>query len=538
MRGSSLLLFLCWSIGCLSGSGVSDVRNSDPEWTEFVAELKESLPQFFYPSTALTKPLLVGRLIAEWEPQKALVISLPLKSVLQQPQEFSYYGSLISVGGKYLDIVVLHNALEEKYVDLFLKRLREGGIPESILSRVRFQKTASNNYWIRDCGPIFAHDQAGGLLLFDNIYRSLRPEIEAWMDAPKDIESADLDQDLEGFEMFRISMRNEEVIPMYLGKHIRQRYQYKCDVVRPPLHLQGGDFIADRNGLVMISEDTLTENGGSLQSLKSVFETYYGAKELHVLNALPGINPKHLDMHVKLVGDDTILLADPIETFGPTTAFYKRLAGEVAGVIEANETYIRRHLPHLKILKVPLLPVVEEDVEFVKARLSAQIFAEVCSEIGISYLRYYRLSKNDPQKGVVRKKVREHLDKRFGRSMDLSGDDDLDAACQLYFEDDLSTLIDTSSDTKTVYRSYLNSLQIVNESGKKAFIIPSYAPRASETKEAIEAVERRVESIYKQAVPDAGIHWINADVMTNKLGAIHCTTLTLPAIQGYEDSGS
>ncbi len=505
--------------------------SSSVDWDTRIRDLKEALPGFFEPSTILTKPLPVDRAIAEWEPISTVVVGIPLGDAMGQPGVMSYYASLITASLKYVDVAVLHSAQDERNVQLFLKRLERGGMSNEALSRIRFIKSLSGGFWTRDTGPLFGLNPQGGLVVFDNIYRPLIEELDAWDRAPVDIQSPDLQNDIEGFEVFRKSNRNAEVVPIYVTKSIRQNYQILSDIVRPPLHLQGGDYLTDGQGSFYISEDTLLENGGSIREVEVVFRDYYGGKRLFVLNALPGNAAKHLDLLVKLVDRNTVLVANGQRQSPNSSPYNRRLAAEMEGIRRANESYLKSKRPHLKIVGVPMLPVVEEDIEFVKRRLRFQLFATICDEIGVSYLKYHRLGKDDPQRSLVHKRVLGHAANVLGRPIDLLVDEDLDSLTRLYFDEDLNTLIDTNVDTSTIYRSYLNSLFILNSRGESAWLLPRYKPRGKETGEEIGAIEKEVERIYQSVSPEAAIHWIDSDIMAEKLGAIHCTTFTIPYLK-------
>ena len=491
-------------------------------------ELASQLPGFFGPQTMPTEALEVERLVAEWDPASMLLVSIPLSDTLRDPRIFAFYFSLIDVASRYVEVGILHELNGERMVGRFLKRLEEEGMALASLERVHFLQNQTGSSWVRDFGPLFGVGAGGGLVVFDNIYRSLADEKEAWSLAPTVIDAGPLAEDEEGFQAFRTEARRSEVSPLFVAKFLREHYQFSCDVVRPPLHLQGGDYIADGMGRVYISEDTVLMNGGRLKDVERVFTEYYGADELLVLNALPGTAAKHLDLllcHARL---GVFILTEPPAMVGGANLSYRRMVEEVRNIQKANEAYLLRNQPEAKIYRVPMPPLVSEDSRRVRVKARSQIFAYVCEEIGIDYLRYVQLPNGDPQRRLVQRRVMEHLGELVGKEIDFENDGDFDLAAKRYLGADLATLIETNVDAGTIYRSYVNSVQIVTEEGRKLWLLPRYRAREGESVEAFAAMEAEVERVYRLADPGAILEWIDADAVSERMGAIHCLAMTLP----------
>ena len=79
-----------------------------------------------------------------------------------------------------------------------------------------------------------------------------------------------LDYDAAGMNFHKAQTRKKEVSPLFIAKYIRQELQLACDIVRPPLHLQGDDLLTDGAGRIFTSEDTLLANGGNVEMVKAV----------------------------------------------------------------------------------------------------------------------------------------------------------------------------------------------------------------------------------------------------------------------------
>ena len=521
----TVCLLCCQNVMSNTQAIVSD--NSD--WIEYIKDLKQDLPGFFSPQNSPTAPVPISRGIAEWEASQCLLISLNLKDTLKNPHILNYYIELLKIATQYLDVGIVYGGSDSLETDRFIKRLLELGVTESALERIHIVESLNTSFWVRDFGPLFGLNPSGSLIAIDNSYRPLIPESDSWSRAPMDIDSPDLLGDLKGFEEFKLKNQQSEIVPLYVVKFIRQNLQVACELVRPPLYLQGGDYFTDGQNRFFISEDTVLANGGNLPVIQDIFRDYFGADELFVMNSFPGVSAKHLDMLMKLVSPNRMLLSEPPPVTRDNNQFSRRLANEVSGIQLRNEEYIRRSLPEMEILKVPMLPLTEEDLETVLAKTRAQIFANVCQEIGINYLDHFYLKRNNPAKQVNIEAVHDYLAEVFKKPIDFNKHADLELLARRYLNSDLATLLETDNGSKTVYRSYLNSLYILNSEGKSAWLIPRYAARGNESSEDIAAIEKQVERVFLTAYPQADFHWVNSDVMANSLGAIHCTTLKVPS---------
>lgn len=174
---------------------------------------------------------------------KMLLVSIPLNYALNDQRTFAFYFSLIEASSRCVDIGILQGVDGGRLTGRFLKHLKDKGLSDESLARIHFIPSLSSDYWIRDFGPLFAIGKKGNLAVTDAIYRNLEHEKEVWDTTPMDIDSNHLVTDFEGFEAFRLSKRRNEVTPNYVDKFLRQTFQCDCDLVRPPLHLQGGDYI-------------------------------------------------------------------------------------------------------------------------------------------------------------------------------------------------------------------------------------------------------------------------------------------------------
>ena len=491
-------------------------------------QLGSDLPGFFGPMTTPTDPIPVQRTIAEWEPAKMLLVSIPTGEALRNQRVFAFYFSLIEAATRYVDVGIARGTADIRQDGLFLDRLRKSGLSEQALNRVHIIPSQAQEYWIRDFGPLFGWGQDGQLIAFDSIYRQLAPEIETWNALPADVSSIDVLDDAQGFQDFVASNRHSDVTPLFVAKFIRQEYQYACEVVRPPLHLQGGDYITDGQGAFFVSNDTILANGGRIKDVELIFRTYFGAQKLVVLNAVPGLAAKHLDLLMNHPAPGTFILTRPPELRENATLLNKRLTQELEELQIRNEKALKKHFPEARILTVPMPPAISENRNLIISKARAQVIASVCEEIGVNYLKYTRLKVSDPQRSLVRRKVSEHLSQSMGKKIDIEDLSTMDPVFQNYLGGDLETLVETNVDLGVVYRSYVNSVQITTPEGQRAWLLPRYRAREGEKSEHFVALEQEVEKVYLSIDPEAKLHWIESDVMADQLGAIHCLAMIIP----------
>lgn len=524
VRTRSIRSTLIFSIAVLA----SDLGFGRPN--ELRTETIGSVPSgFFNLMTRPTEPVDVSRAFTEWDTAQALLVSVPIKQFLQDESVARFYMEYLGIAAKYVPVVIAHDIADTRYLarfeDLFLKDPNFQGKQD----RIHLAPTRSQSFWIRDNGPIFGFDSRGELLVLDTIYRSLEGEIEAFSNTDIDLDSKDLAYDFEAFIDYRQLGRNDDVTPLFLSKFIRQDLQTPCDTVRPPIHLQGGDYITDGVGNVFVSEDTVMANGGQKRQVESILKQYFGASEVHVLNALPGYTAKHLDMLLKLLGPSVMLYAEAPLVSGTGSVYNRRLSLQVGSAQETNLRYLRKNFPDMKLVGIPTPPLLEDSSEAVLGSIRAQLTVAVCEQVGINYLRYVKLAKGSPELENARRMIGKEITAAAGRPLDLGKREDLDLACQRFLGSRLDALEQFHIASTTLYRTYANSIVIKTESDGVVLLLPRYKPVEGEQQESFDRYEQQVEAAYRVGYPDAIIHWIDCDVMVRRLGALHCLSMTIPA---------
>lgn len=513
---------LCLLFAFYFGCSLSGLEN------ERARALARSLPGFFGPQTRLTDPVPVARMLAEWEPASSVLLSIPMDFSVEDEGIFEFYASIIEAASLYVDVSILFGPTRRFGVEQFKDRLNRRGMGRERLARVHFLPAQVDSFWVRDFGPLFGKSRSGDRLIFDNIYRSLGNEREVWEDAPSDIDSAAGLADEDDFLAYSLSNRACEVAPRSVARHLTAQHGFEVLAVRPPLYLQGGDYITDSSGTVFVSEDTLLQNGGRLEDFEGVLSDYLGAEKVVLLNALPGLSVKHLDLLVCHPNPDTFLLSKP---FGPQGGglYYQRLRNEIEEIQLTNERILRANNPDVRIEYLPMPPILQETPGRILDKAAAQIFAILSESIGVNMVLFQQLDPYSPEKRRVYERIDGITLREFGRVLNWKEEADISLMATRYLGADLETLIETNVLVGVEYRSYANGLQIVTEAAGKVWLLPRFLARDGEDQTLFDRMEKEVEAVYLRADPGSTIHWIDSDRMVSHLGTIHCVAMTLPA---------
>jgi agmatine deiminase len=167
--------------------------------------------------------------------------------------------------------------------------------PESIkgVSAGRYHRAECplDTLWVRDYGPIGLSIDTREVGFVDAVYRHYS------------------------------SRRNDDALPSCLGKDLKTG-SFSVDLI-----LDGGNFLMDSAGNLFMTNRTYSWNSSrSKADVDAVLKKTYAAKKIHVLEyaGSPG-NPKdgtgHIDMYVKLLSSDTVLISEaPTEPFRSAVA--------------------------------------------------------------------------------------------------------------------------------------------------------------------------------------------------------------------------
>ncbi len=225
-----------------------------------------------YQSSQITAPPGVVRTPAEWEPMQSVIIT------------WQGFNSILSEIVKYLKddvevIIVCDNMSNVKTY------LGNKGIDYS--ENVSFYEIPSNSLWVRDYGPNSGYlEETGELVWIDWIYN--RPRYK------------------------------DDQVPQQLGAFLNIPV-YETSTAPEDLVNTGGNFMADGLGTAFSSDLVLDENGANNQygtsnhsevAVDSIMNQYMGIDEYIKMEALPYDLIHHIDMHMKLIDEETILVGE------------------------------------------------------------------------------------------------------------------------------------------------------------------------------------------------------------------------------------
>ncbi len=466
-----------------------------------------------------TPPIELSRLANEWEPQQALILSISFSEAIKDLEIARNFVNVLDVAHSYLDIYVFCDQKEHKQYAHFLSLINPHPRVEAILEKTHFVDSRSLLRWTRDFGPIFGFGASDQLVTIDLVYRDMMKTLE--------VEALKIDEPLGSMrDFFNL---NGDAMPSEVAAMLQSEYDIPVDIVRPSVSMDGGDFVSDGRGNIFISRHTLVRNGGNRSELENTFRRYFGAKRLHILEALPGRTIPHLDMIVKFLDHETVLLPDfKVSKEKAINPYHAELNRKARSVIEKNERYLRRHFPNHRILKMPMPPILFKSRD------------EIVSEAKQAFMKVYALDKGmvaideinrltDAQLAELERQVLTAI-RRETPSADFSTLTAFDAVLRQYGQLPLEAFIDHYSEPATRYRSYINSVFLHAKDGRHAFLVPRFTSSNSGESALLEKWEADVESVYRTAWPKAKIHWINCDSMVSDLGFLHCASITVPLL--------
>lgn len=230
-----------------------------------------------------TPPSEEVRTMAEWEEIQALTITW---STGYNIQEETILSQIVANAVQECQVIIVCE--EESEVESYL--LNQGISTEN----VNFIKTDFNNIWIRDYGQntVYKND-VGEAILVDWIYNRNRPYDDL---VPEKVA-----------EYFNMNMHNTTQAPW-------------------DLMATGGNFMSDGMGTAFSSELIVDENSGgyawegfdgnvyypdhTLEEINNTLEEFMGIDNYIIMENLPYDGIHHIDMHMKLLNEETLLIAE------------------------------------------------------------------------------------------------------------------------------------------------------------------------------------------------------------------------------------
>ena len=230
-----------------------------------------------------TPPSEEVRTMAEWEEIQALTITW---STGYNIQEETILSQIVANAVQECQVIIVCE--EESEVESYL--LNQGISTEN----VNFIKTDFNNIWIRDYGQNTVYkNEVGEAILVDWIYNRNRPYDDL---VPEKVA-----------EYFNMNMHNTTQAPW-------------------DLMATGGNFMSDGMGTAFSSELIVDENSGgyawegfdgnvyypehTIEEIINTLEEFMGIDNYIIMENLPYDGIHHIDMHMKLLNEETLLIAE------------------------------------------------------------------------------------------------------------------------------------------------------------------------------------------------------------------------------------
>ena len=270
--------------------------------TEQEKQIYEKYIPPVYPNKLSDPPTTPVRAMAEWEELQGIMIAwTSFPSILSQIVDYAQEECLVYIVCS--DSNSVKNYLASQSIPLY---------------NLKFMVAPFNSIWIRDYGPWTAYTvNEDSLDIIDWIYNRPRP----------------LDDQIPGI------FANFINVPIFAA-------------TTPPYNLThtGGNFMVDGHGTGFASKLILQENPGKTEAeIDTIMNKFLGLNRFIKMNVLPYDDIHHIDMHMKLLDEETLLVGQY-----PT--------GVADGPqIEANLQYILTNFQTcygrpFKVVRIPMPP--------------------------------------------------------------------------------------------------------------------------------------------------------------------------------------
>ncbi|MEO8447428.1 MAG: agmatine deiminase family protein [bacterium] len=206
-------------------------------------------------------PPSVVRTMAEWEEVQGIIVAwTSYTSIIRQIVDYAQDEG-------YVFIVCTDSNAVKTY-------LTSGGVP---LINLKFVVANFNSVWCRDYGPWAAYSGVSdSLKIIDWIYNRPRPA--------------------------------DDQVPVAFANYISTPLYQAINAPNNLTHT-GGNFMVDGHGTGFSSKLILDENPGKTESeINNILQSYLGVNRYIKMNTLPFDDIHHIDMHIKLLDEETLLV--------------------------------------------------------------------------------------------------------------------------------------------------------------------------------------------------------------------------------------
>jgi len=239
----------------------------------------------FFPGRAPQAPV---RLPAEFEKTGAVITSFPVFF----PKAWKAHADLVrEIGSEAKAFVIVRNGFWQKAVALYLQASNVN------LDAVSFLHFSTDDVWTRDYGPatVFSGKDENPVLIWNPYYIADQAYYKFDADASANLAKA-----------------------------------FGLPIYRLPLIVEGGNIITDGKGTILMFDSVLAMNPElTLEGLEKILAEYFGCQRLLLLPSLKGEITGHIDMAVKFVDEDTLMVAGAAPGYKHCDTF-ERIAAALA----------------------------------------------------------------------------------------------------------------------------------------------------------------------------------------------------------------
>ena len=270
--------------------------------TEQEKELYKTYQHPILPTDDPNPPPTPVRTMAEWEELSGLMVTWKSQYyILRQVVDYAQEEGLVYI------VCDDSNAVKSY--------LTSGSVP---LFNLRFLITGSNSIWCRDYGPWCSYSGVSdSLKIIDWIYNRPRPA--------------------------------DDVIPTFFANYINVPI-YTTTQSPNDLVGSGGNFMVDGHGTGFSSKLILNENPGKTEAqIDTIMKKYMGLHTYIKMNTLPYDVIHHIDMHIKLLDEETLMVGQ----YPPGVADGPQIEANLQYILNNFQTCYGRPFKVVRILMPP-----------------------------------------------------------------------------------------------------------------------------------------------------------------------------------------
>lgn len=210
------------------------------------------------------------RLPAQWEPLDSILLHFPVI----YPPLWELYAQMVEAITPVADVqITIPGAGWASGIALYLQKRGR-----TTLERVRFLDIAADDIWVRDYGPFVGHQADSALGVISATYATHT----------------------------RYPQAGDDAMPRHFAAH------HDLPVREIPLTTEGGNFITDGQGTLLMTRKVLESNPQlTPQMLEALLHEYFDFEKLILTPYLTFETTGHVDMLVKLIDSQTILISAP-----------------------------------------------------------------------------------------------------------------------------------------------------------------------------------------------------------------------------------